>query len=607
MKGIFAAILIISLQSAVVAAAVIIIKKIFGTRLNTRVGYLLWALVLFRLIFPVLPSSPLSIFNAIDIDVSAMPFLSQNTPAISRNMDDASSSLSTVHAVDSSNMSTASRVEEEKTPLRNGPAENIIAENTMIILSYIWVAGVLLIIAYLIFVNLFFSSRVKSMRIVELSEDLIKKLKTHTGIRRSIRFVESAGVSSPCVFGVINPVIILPNGLMDGIGDNDLYNILAHEFAHIKHYDLAATWLAYILCAIHWFNPLLWYCSVLIKRDQDLCADAYAMSLLPENEVMGYGRTLLSVVKNTETQPFALITAGINESKSTLKQRIKNIAAFSKKKYKLTLFGILLVVLTGIILGTSGMNYPKTSEERMKFSDNIIMSISSDNAKGFELKIHNKNNLAINNCNLEIYDGNPYVTKSKPIFSNKNFRVSGQNYKSFNLENIDYNNAYIKFNYRIGLAPGDGNILSSSGDIRAFDKTSEVNAWAAASDAEVNAFINEYKINPLAITKIYDLYTIVIFENGSSTGYYELYKDNKSNGLISRKVVGYDSGIEKPPVQMLGGTAALINYSFVNFKINSSALRALGYKMKLVTSNGTLTSYVAARQLTLLKPAALAM
>ena len=75
-------------------------------------------------------------------------------------------------------------------------------------------------------------------------------------------------------------------------------------------------------------------------------------------------------------------------------------------------------------------------------------------------------------------------------------------------------------------------------------------------------------MNPAAITRIYDFFTIIMFENSNSSGYYELYKDTKSGSLKSRKIFGLSSNSTKNPVQMKGGTANG-NYPFINFKINS--------------------------------------
>lgn len=599
MTAIFTAVLIISLQATVVAAVVVFIKKAFKAKINTRISYLLWVLVLFRLLFPILPSSPLSIFNAANLDygnkISQLvnPILNARiiqsaSPSISENnmKSDVIALTRTNNLYRNSNAPTES--ETSNSSQKSSP------QNTLTFLSYIWAAGVLLVTVYLFLINVIFSLRIKVMNIIEPPKILLEKLKLATCIHRPVKFVESVEVAFPCVFGILNPVIIFPKGLLGKTDNNTLSHVLSHEFAHIKRCDLGITWLVSIICSIHWFNPLLWYCSKLIKQDQELCADAYVMYHLTEDDILGYGQTLLSIVRSTRRQPFALMTAGITENKSTIKQRIKNISSFSKKKHRLTFIGIMLVLAAGIVLCTSGINYPKTAEESMKFSDNIMMSFTSNNAnnpKSFELQVHNYNKLAINNCNIEIYDGNPYKSGSRLIFSSNNFRVAGEKYKSFNLGVIDYNSAYIKFNYRIGFSFSKLNRGEQSGDIQIFDKTLKINGWSAASDTEVDSFIKENGLRPIAITKIYGFYTIVIFENGNSSGYYELYKDTKSDALRSRKVFGYFPNIAEQPVQMLGGTASG-NYPFFNFKINSPAILGLGDKIEIKTTNGTLTTHV---------------
>ena len=43
--------------------------------------------------------------------------------------------------------------------------------------------------------------------------------------------------------------------------DEQLRSVLLHELAHIKRRDTVVQLLAQIACALHWFNPLVWFAA----------------------------------------------------------------------------------------------------------------------------------------------------------------------------------------------------------------------------------------------------------------------------------------------------------------------------------------------------------
>lgn len=622
MTDLFTNILSISLEATIIAAIIIFIKKVFASKMNIRTGYLLWVLLLIRLIFPILPQSPVSIFNPIGFNATNINLISSisqrldnilpnqgsedtliiPSAATTRNSPESNDQgfLRSSTADKSADITTSSTPEspagiqsddayEEPVGITSMPPIN---KKIIEFLSYIWAAGVVLILTYYFIVNAAFAARLKRFKQIAPPPELVSKLKAITKVRRPVRFVESESVTSPCVFGAFRFTILLPKNFLDESDPLTLFNILTHEYAHIKHGDLALCWLTSLICAIHWFNPVVWYCSVLVKRDQELCADAYTMSQLEDDQVYEYGKTLLSAVAHNKNRKYALITAGITENKRTLKQRIRSIAVFTKRKYRLTLIGIGLIALAGLFLCTSQINYPKTGQQRMAFDDNVQMAIYSENQnapQNIKLQIYNQNDITINNCELEIFNGLPNKSESNLIYSNKNFSIGANKSKDTNISGIDYHSAYIRFNYKVGFAFDNSNISSRSGDIAAFDMTNRINGWSPVTDEETQAFIKENNINAISINQLYGFYTVILYEAGDVSGYYELYKSTNTSKLSSRWVKGYGGG--DSPVRMLGGTATGA-YPFINIMINHPALLALGDKIEIETANGVITRYV---------------
>ena len=69
-----------------------------------------------------------------------------------------------------------------------------------------------------------------------------------------------ARIGTPFILGFFRPRIYLPAALQP----EDRPYVLAHEQAHLKRRDHWWKPLAFALLSVHWFNPLLWVCYLLL-------------------------------------------------------------------------------------------------------------------------------------------------------------------------------------------------------------------------------------------------------------------------------------------------------------------------------------------------------
>ena len=101
---------------------------------------------------------------------------------------------------------------------------------------------------------------------------------------------EGSMVDSPFVLGIFRPVIYLPLGL----SERDREMVLSHERAHLKRRDNWIKPLAYILLAVHWFNPLVWVAYVLLCRDIESACDERVLRDMGREERRAYSAALLN-------------------------------------------------------------------------------------------------------------------------------------------------------------------------------------------------------------------------------------------------------------------------------------------------------------------------
>ncbi len=147
-------------------------------------------------------------------------------------------------------------------------------------------------------------------------------------------------VTTPITFGLLHPVILLPQNT----GEQDLEMILLHEICHIRRRDIWYKGL-FLLCAcIHWFNPLVWTLAKVAGETVELCCDEDVVAGQDIQFKHRYGQSLLCAA--AESNGVVLSTSfGSGE----MKGRLMNLFAEKKKG------GLLLCALCCFALCTGSL------------------------------------------------------------------------------------------------------------------------------------------------------------------------------------------------------------------------------------------------------------
>ncbi|MHB1483710.1 MAG: M56 family metallopeptidase [Saccharofermentanales bacterium] len=143
---------------------------------------------------------------------------------------------------------------------------------------------------------------------------------------------ESANVTTPTVYGIFNPKIILPAD----IADNKIDYILAHEQIHIKRKDNLIRIAAISVACIHWFNPLVWIFLRYFLVDMELTCDSKVLKKLSENEKNEYAHALLDYSSGRQT----FMASAFSSSK--IRVRIENVLSYKKLTITSCIFFALL-------------------------------------------------------------------------------------------------------------------------------------------------------------------------------------------------------------------------------------------------------------------------
>lgn len=167
-------------------------------------------------------------------------------------------------------------------------------------------------------------------------------------LRDSIRLNDgiylSKKVLSPAVYGIVRPKIILP----ESYKDRDYSIVALHEKTHICCLDNLWRIIAFVIVAVHWFNPFCWLFLKAFLADIELSCDERVVSKLGADRAKDYATALLE--NRQETTAFASAFGG-----AKIQTRIENILSFKKMTwFSLVVFIILISVIFYVLLTNAG-------------------------------------------------------------------------------------------------------------------------------------------------------------------------------------------------------------------------------------------------------------
>lgn len=275
-----------SMVSSLLILLIFILRFIFKDKINPRLQYTLWLIIAVRLIIPfsfqweietknTLPQIQILDFrleNNVDLyqDDIYQPSVNTNMEGYTRMWDNQSWDLSDA-------------------------------------LFIIWITGVVCILAVFGIRNVSFHRKVlKSLTPYDFDD--YEEVAKIVGIKHNIPVCFSQILKSPCVIGIVNPMIILTEGVIHDA--RSIKFAIMHEMVHYKQRDNFIRLLGNILCALYWFNPLVWLSAEAARNDAELSCDNRVIRKIGSSEHFNYCITLLSIAGNRNQTVAAMSTGG---------------------------------------------------------------------------------------------------------------------------------------------------------------------------------------------------------------------------------------------------------------------------------------------------------
>lgn len=150
----------------------------------------------------------------------------------------------------------------------------------------------------------------------------------------------STSILGPLTMGVKRMLVLLPANMVDGLPEEDLHAIIAHEFAHMFRRDYAKSLLYELLSLPAMYHPLFWATRAHVMESREEVCDRMAAEAVAGVE--NYARSLLrlasSLVRGTSARvPYAI---GIFDA-NTFERRIMKLTLRQREIQGARRFAIL--------------------------------------------------------------------------------------------------------------------------------------------------------------------------------------------------------------------------------------------------------------------------
>jgi BlaR1 peptidase M56 len=182
-------------------------------------------------------------------------------------------------------------------------------------------------------------------------------------VRRTVRVVESPECVTPVTLGVVRPAIILPAS-MQSWSPAGKRLVLFHELHHVRTGDSFLLAIAYVICSLFWYVPLVWAAYARLYLEQEKTCDAVVLESGAEPDA--YASCILDTAQFSREPALPAGLGFSGRRRCAFKDRIMAIIRARKTvRHGLLLFGLAVLMLAATaMMGASGLDAPGTAGKK---------------------------------------------------------------------------------------------------------------------------------------------------------------------------------------------------------------------------------------------------
>lgn len=320
MKATVDALVQVALYSAAITAGILLFRFIFKNRISSKLQYLMWWLLILRLLMPVTPDIGLH-FNLQDMLLKQAH--QAELPAPAPVLDVAPASVPNTQP---SYESVAPAVPPYTDVAPSQHVNPTKSTDWYSIVFVVWLLGAIGFLGWLIFVKLRYYESLQHLmaggprEVYELYDKCCKEL----GVKPLPLWIVNKSMSPGIAF-FGEPVLLVPLSLCND--ESRLRFALLHELTHKKRGDHYMTLLLNILRAVYWFDPVVHLAFSELRADMESACDSDVLAYIGHEHKRGYLTVILDMF-SYDTEP--ILGMSQIRSKRMAKRRMKG--AFMKNR-----------------------------------------------------------------------------------------------------------------------------------------------------------------------------------------------------------------------------------------------------------------------------------
>ncbi len=217
---------------------------------------------------------------------------------------------------------------------------------------------------------------------------LLTETATRLNLRKNPEIVFSIDVVNPAVYGLLRPVLLLPEDFFTKLSREETEHVLIHELCHLKRGDLWVHWFCLVLQMVYWFNPLLIWTRRKMRYVCEICCDLSVADILRE-KTRFYRDTLVRTAKElfTETVEPGLGLLGVFEEPFRIVPRLQWLEKKTWENRKRKSASILFTSLIMVIFVMPMAGSSKSEAQNQKHS---LQSVPTFSAEGSTYDLSSK-------------------------------------------------------------------------------------------------------------------------------------------------------------------------------------------------------------------------
>lgn len=321
--------------TTVLMVLVLAVRRPVARHFGPDIAYALWVLPVLRLFMPPLPGAwrlssliaPLTQSADSDTGITFGVLNPDHAPqaAIDNALLQAQVELAGRHA---------DLALVPPTPVAGGPG-------ILMLLVGVWLIGAAAFLGYHLIAHRRFCANLMRRARIE-----------RTVAEGRVHVIETEAATGPLAFGIWRKYVAFPRDFSERYDPLERNLALAHELGHHLRGDLIANWVALVVLALHWFNPVAWRAFRAFRADQELACDALVLAGRAPALRHAYGRAIVKSAHGGAVSAACHLHT-INELKGRLRMLSKHDRK-SRTRVTAGVAGATLLSLAGLALTASG-------------------------------------------------------------------------------------------------------------------------------------------------------------------------------------------------------------------------------------------------------------